>query len=136
MTRSVVLAFAFVLFGCASEESEDECARVRVECPNEPPLVDECRAVAASCPATARALFLCIAGRQVCDGRGRLDRVASAARCPDEQAENDRCLHQDAATDATSDTGRDTGVEDTTVEDASDAAPEVSSDTKSDGKPG
>lgn len=139
--RSLALALVFFA-GCAAEES-DECARVRVDCPNERSLETECRVVQPQCPATARALFLCMAAHQVCDGAGKLDRERSLAFCKEESDVNDRCFGvSDATVDAPTDAGIDTFAPDTTddattdstVEDASPA--DAKTDAKTDVKAG
>lgn len=118
-----LVALVVVLAACSNEETADECARVHVDCPNEQTsLVDQCRVVAPRCPAAARAVFLCMAAHQVCDGRGKLDRTASLAFCKEQSAEYERCVappDSGALDTSLADTRvEDTPAEDTSVDDA------------------
>lgn len=118
-----LVVLVVVLAACSNEETTEECAQVHVDCPNEQTsLQNECRIVAPRCPAAARALFLCMAAHQVCDGRGKLDRTASLAFCKEQSAEYERCVAPPdggAVDTSTIDTSvDDTGTEDTGVEDS------------------
>lgn len=121
------LVLTLVLAGCSSE-GVDDCSNVSSDCPNEPSLAAECRVEAPTCPATTRALFLCLAAHQVCDGRGKLDRAASQASCPDLRAADERCRsgQTDAGVDAS--TGADSGASEAGDAEVSETTPDATPD--------